>query len=190
MKNSWMLTTLAQDRKNLTYIYLCSCSNIVYKEVEDESYICKKCKNTLFIDVNKIDQEYRNFKFEMREESAKDRYMIEYYFEKPYIDAKSNKLMIDNHTLLKVAIDYENNILVKEKEDLTILEYDQIHNNRFIKIRDIIFEQLLPILIKKYFIPKFDRYNLTYHIPDDCSITLKNELVDFYNDQCKKKENI
>ena len=186
MKNSWMITTLAQDKKDLEYIYLCSCSNIVYKKIEDESYICKKCENSHFIDINKIDQEYRNFKFETREESGKDWYKIEYYFEKPFIDAKSNKLMIGNHTLFQVYIDYKNNVLVKEKEDLTVLDYDQVHNNRFIKIRDIIFEHLLPILIEKFFIPKFDRYNLTYHIPNDCSITLKNQLVDYYNDQCKK----
>ena len=130
MENSWIITILAKDRKDIEYIYLCSCSNKVYRKSKDGSFICNKCKNSIFIDVNDIEKDCRKLKFSRKERGSKDTYSIEYFFKKPYIDAESNSIKIAKKTILKAVIDYKKLTLFKEKEDSTILEFEQIHNDK------------------------------------------------------------
>ena len=184
MENSWIITVLTKDRKDVEYIYLCSCSNKVHKNSKDSSYTCNNCKNSVFIDVNDIEKDCRKLKFSRKDRVSKDTYTLEYFFKKPYIDAESNSLKIAKKIILKMVIDHKKHILIIEKKDSTILEFEQIHDNRLQKIDNIIYEDMLPTLIEKYYEPRFDMFNLTYHIPKNSPLSLQKELINFYSTQC------
>jgi len=188
MKNSFFITRLAKNRKSLEYIYICACSNIVYTD-KSSNYICQKCKNSKFLDVNSLDTEYREFLYEKKVTETNRFYKVKYFFKRPYIDAKTNDIIIKDHNIFAINIDKENNLLTTMIFDEEMLEHRKVYKNDFKKLIDIIQEELLPIVIQKYYIPLFDKHKINYHIPKDCSLELKKLLVDYYVTKCKNGDN-
>ena len=185
MKNSWILPTLSKDSKKLRYIYLCKCSCEFAKKSLHDS-VCPKCANKQFIDINQLEKTSCELEFEVKDYEKDNKLFVEFYFEKPLIDAKTNQVKMIDYTFYQMSVNLKTRAMKLEKSDDKILYLKKVYKGSLKTIDYIIQQEMVFVMLKSFFIPKFDKCGITYHFPKEASADLVLKLIALYKQECKK----